>query len=499
MKIIITMVLAFMLISCQTNNEIEHSMVFEIKTEQESLLSIIPYPRYISQQSGTFQLGLSVNVVQNPLIPTSMLALKTLLSELNVKHDSTAKQQVKLVLVEQSELSSEGYQVTIDENILISANTDKGLFYGVQTLRQLLPTAIHSAYSLPKLTIIDSPENEWRGSMLDVARSFLPIEYLKSHIDRMSLFKLNKLHLHLSDDQGWRVEIKQYPRLTEIGGKSAVEGGRSGFYSQDELKDLVTYAAQRHVDIIPEVDLPGHTQAALASYNELACDDVENLSLYSGTKVGFSKLCITKPDIIYPFVKGVLTELTQIFPSQYIHIGGDEIEDPDYKSFIEEAAKIVKGLGRITVAWEEASVAKSDILLQLWNDSYDIQPALDRGQKMILSPCSYTYLDHGNYANQPNTYDWCTKEGVSLERVYSLNPQKYNNIVGVESPVWSELVHDDDTADNRLWPRLVAIAEVSWSTQENRNYKQFLSRLSVMKPRFDKLNINYYREPQLKW
>src|SRR5690606_32859912 len=139
-------------------------------------------------------------------------------------------------------------------------------------------------------------------NMLDVARSFLPLDYLKAHIDRMALFKLNRLHLHLSDDQGWRVEIKQYPRLAEIGGASAVDGGRSGFYTQQELKDLVAYAQARQITIIPEIDLPGHTQAMIAAYNELACDDVTNLGVYTGTEVGFSKLCLSNPEVIYPVV-----------------------------------------------------------------------------------------------------------------------------------------------------------------------------------------------------
>lgn len=499
MKACLSILLVLALSGCQNDSNNESIAVSEVKNESIASYNIIPQPSRINKNEGNIELGLAVNVVAKAAVPTSKLALNSLLSALNIQTDTGSKQTIELALVTQKELGEEGYQLSIDKGITISANTDRGIFYGVQTLTQLLPVNKASAYSLPKLMITDSPEYEWRGNMIDVARSFLPIEYLKLHIDRMSLFKLNKLHLHLSDDQGWRVEIKQYPRLTEIAGPSAVKGGQSGFYTQEQLKDLVAYAAERHVVVIPEIDLPGHTQAALASYNELACDGYDNLSVYDGVEVGFSKLCITKPDIIYPFVKGVMTELTEIFPSQFIHIGGDEIKDPDYKSFIEAATDIVNGLGRTAVAWEEASVADKDILLQLWNDKYNIQPALDRGQNIILSVCSYAYFDHGNYANQPNTYDWCTKEGVTLERAYSLNPQKFTQIVGVESALWSELVHDTDTADNRLWPRLVATAEVSWSKEDNRDYKSFTNRLSSMQSRFDKLNISYYREPQLNW
>jgi hexosaminidase len=420
---------------------------------------------------------------------------------LDVSQDSTASVQVRLDLVEDPALGEEGYHLTIDQHITIAANSDKGLFYGVQTLSQLISNQVptsqaKSAFQLPKVKITDKPTFAWRGNMLDVARSFLPVEYLKSHIDRMARFKLNRLHLHLTDDQGWRVEIEGYPRLTKIGGASAVKGGRTGFYSQADIRELVSYAQARHVTLVPEVDLPGHTQAAIAAYNKLACDDVTNLAPYNGLEVGFSKLCLTKPDTTYAFVKDVLSQIVELFPSEYIHIGGDEIKDPLYPEFIARATRIVEELGRTAIAWEEGSVAdnKPDVLLQLWNDKYDIQPALDLGHQIILSPCSYTYFDHGNYKGQPNTYDWCRKEGVPLERAYQLNPQSFKQVVGVESAMWSELVHTNADADNRLWPRLLATAELAWSLEENRSYDAFLLRVNQLKPMLRSLNIAFYEE-----
>lgn len=464
-------------------------------------LSLVPFPSSVTTRAGSLLLDSAVAVKAPAAASTSRAAVQRLLSELAITASATAERRVDLSLVEQEELGTEGYRLEIDQHIRISANTDAGLFYGVQTLRQLLPASGADAYTLPLVVIEDTPQYPWRGAMLDVARSFLPVDYLKAHIDRMALFKLNKLHLHLSDDQGWRVEIKQYPRLAEIGGASAVKGGRSGVYTQAQLKDLVAYAAARNVDLIPEIDLPGHTQAALASYNDLACDDVTNLSPYSGVEVGFSKLCLTEPDVIYPWVRNVLQELVDIFPSEYIHIGGDEIKDPLYGEFIARAAAIVDELGRTPVAWEEASVAETrpDMLLQLWNDNYDIQPALERGHRLVLSPCSYTYFDHGNYAGQPDTYVWCRKEGVPLDRAYSLNPEDYSQVVGVEAAMWSELVHDNATADNRLWPRMAATAEVAWTRRDNRNFDQFVTRMNHLKPHLDALGVNYYAEPKLGW
>lgn len=493
MRFAFAVILAVLLAGCSSTQTGDGSRMDQ--------LSLVPYPSSVDQRAGNLLLDSAVVVKAQPSATMSTAALQRLLSDLAISTSETATRRIDLSLVEREDLGTEGYRLVIDQHINISANTDAGLFYGVQTLRQLFPASGDDAYSLPKVVIEDKPQYSWRGSMLDVARSFLPVEYLKAHIDRMALFKLNKLHLHLSDDQGWRVEIQQYPRLAEIGGASAVEGGRSGVYTQAQLKDLVAYAAQRNIDLIPEIDLPGHTQAALASYNELACDDVTNLSTYSGREVGFSKLCLTEPEVIYPWVRNVLQEIVNIFPSEYIHIGGDEIKDPLYGEFIERAAEIVAELGRTPVAWEEASVAQTnpDMLLQLWNDHYDIQPALDRGHRLVLSPCSYTYFDHGNYAGQPNTYEWCRKEGVPLDRAYSLNPEDFSQIVGVEAAMWSELVHDDATADNRLWPRLAATAEVAWTVRDNRDFDQFVKRLRVLKPHLDALGVNYYAEPKLGW
>lgn len=465
-------------------------------------LGLVPWPSQLIDKKATMKLGQEVSLHVDPVAATSALAASNLLTDLGIKTVDTATLALGLSLVEQSELGLEGYSLVIGQNIHISAQTDVGLFYGIQTLKQLLPANAQASYELPQVEIVDIPQYAWRGSMVDVARHFFSVTYLKKHIERMAAFKLNKLHLHLSDDQGWRMEIKKYPRLTSIGGSTAAGGGPGGFYTQEELHELVIFAAQHQVDIIPELDMPGHVQAAIASYNELACDDVTNLDLYTGLNVGFSFLCLTKPDVIYPFVQDVLTEVANVFPSQYIHIGGDEIKHNLYPEFIDKANKTIKDLNRTMVGWEEASAGRnisSDTLLQLWNDSYDIQSAVDRNIHLILSPCSYTYLDHGNYTGQPETYTWCREQGISLERVYSFNPEKYPLVAGIEAPVWSELLTSEAALDNRIWPRLAAVAEIGWSKQSDREYSQFIQRLSSLKPVFDKWGVSYYKDPQLEW
>ncbi|MGJ8681066.1 beta-N-acetylhexosaminidase [Paraglaciecola sp.] len=499
MKIIFFFLVTMFVVGCEkTNNESHPANNSSASLDKQ--LPLIPYPRTVNRFEGDLELKATIDINNSAQgSPTALLALNRVLTKFNITQDNTSATKLNIQLTDDPSLGLEGYRLSIAQSIELSANTDAGLFYAVQTFSQLLANQDEHKPSLPNVEIIDNPTFGWRGNMLDVARSFLPVEYLKSHIDRMATFKLNRLHLHLTDDQGWRVEIKGYPKLTEVGGGSSVEGGRSGYYTQEQIRELVKYAQERQVVLVPEVDLPGHTQAAIASYNKLACDDVTNLTTYSGVKVGFSKLCLTKPETTYPFVKDVLSQIVELFPSKYIHIGGDEIKDPLYPEFIGRATRIVEELGRTAIAWEEGSVAdnKTDVLLQLWNDKYDIQPALDKGHQIILSPCSYTYFDHGNYQGQPNTYDWCRKEGVPLERAYQLNPQQFSQVKGVESAMWSELVHTDETADNRLWPRLLATSELAWTIESNRDYKAFLLRVNSILPILDDMNIHYYSLPKL--
>lgn len=507
MKLLLVCLSVLALLSCgstsnhQSTSSEKNTTSSQRNTLEPNALNIVPLPTVMVVQKTFFDIGLLANVQIDTSILSSSTALQKLLADLNITHSSSAPYSIQLQLVNNADLGAEGYTLTIDNNIVISAQTDAGLFYGVQTLTQLLPTTPKNSYTLPQLQITDVPQYAWRGSMIDVARNFFTIEYLKKHVERMALFKLNKLHLHLSDDQGWRVEIKKYPKLTSIGGSTKAGGGDGGFYTQQELKDFVAFAAMHQVDVIPEIDMPGHIQAAIASYNELACSTVTNLGLYTGLAVGFSSLCLTNSTLTYQFVEDVLTELTGVFTSQYLHIGGDEIKNDLYPQFIEKANQIINRLNKTMIGWEESSAGNltSDSLLQLWNDNYDIKSATDRNIHLILSPCSYTYLDHGNYNGQPDTYTWCRPEGIPLERVYSLHLDKYPLVVGIEAPMWSELVKTEAAADNRMWPRLAAIAELGWSEKSSRHYEQFLLRLSALKPHLDKLGIVYYKEPQLDW
>ena len=277
---------------------------------------------------------------------------------------------------EDTELGDEGYELIITEKLVkLSAARPAGIFRGIQTMRQLLPARIEQPdvqeglWLLATGIIRDFPEYSFRGSMLDVSRHFFSVDEVKRYIDLLAYYKLNVLHLHLSDDQGWRIEIKSWPKLTVHGGSTEVGGGDAGFYTQEEYKEIVRYAGERYITIIPEIDMPGHTNAALASYAELNCNG-KATDLYTGTKVGFSTLCTGK-EVTYQFIDNVIGELAAMTPGPYIHIGGDESHVTplkDYIPFINRVQEIVRSHGKQVIGWDEIAHAslKENTVVQFW-------------------------------------------------------------------------------------------------------------------------------------
>lgn len=300
------------------------------------------------------------------------------------------------------DLGAEGYRLDSGRSgITITAAKPAGLFHGVQTLRQLLPASVEkdSVQPGPWLvaggTIEDSPRYGYRGAMLDVSRHFFTVDQVKRYIDELALYKVNKLHLHLSDDQGWRIAIDSWPRLTTYGGSTQVGGGQGGYYTKAQYKDIVQYAASRYLEVVPEIDMPGHTNAALASYAELNCDGVAP-PLYTGTDVGFSSLCVSK-DITYDFVDDVIRELAAITPGKYLHIGGDEAHSTthaDYVAFMDRVQPIVAKYGKTVVGWHQltgATPAKG-ALAQYWGlddtgaaEKEQVAKAAQNGTGLVLS------------------------------------------------------------------------------------------------------------------
>ncbi|MFA9388422.1 MAG: beta-N-acetylhexosaminidase [Prolixibacteraceae bacterium] len=409
--------------------------------------------------------------------------------------------------------NKEGYQLSISENqVLLEALEPVGIIRGIQTIRQLLPAEIElkskqkGPWLLASGTIVDYPEYEYRGAMLDVSRHFFGVDVVKSFIDYMVYYKLNALHLHLADDQGWRIEIKSWPNLTKIGGQTQVGGGKGGFYTQEEFKELVKYAGDRYITIVPEIDMPGHTNAALASYAELNCDGIAR-ELYTGTKVGFSSLCTDK-EITYRFIDDVVSEISEMNPGPFMHIGGDESHVTllkDYIPFINKVQKIVHAHGKKVIGWDEIAHANMDStsIVQFWDNAKNARMGISKGTKVIVSPAKRAYLDM--------KYDSTTKLGlnwaayIEVDQAYNWDPANYaeglnrENIFGIESPLWSETVTNLDEIEFLVFPRLAAHAEIGWSVPDKRNWDDFSQRLGHQAGHLNALGIDFYRSPKVPW
>ena len=407
--------------------------------------------------------------------------------------------------------TGEEYQLTVTRDSVRIAGTPEGVFRGMQTLRQLLPPAIESdmklggPWSVPAVTITDRPRFAWRGSMLDVARHFFTVDEVKQFIDLLALYKLNVLHLHLSDDQGWRIEIKSRPKLATMGSATQVGGGPGGFYTQAEYADIVRYAQERYISIVPEIDMPGHTNAALIGHPELSCSRMPP-ALYTGTEVGWSTFCPNKEET-YALIDDIVRELASLTPGRYIHVGGDEVEvltHDDYIKFVERVQEIVVRNGKEMIGWEEVGKARlrPTTLVQQWKSDSAVL-ALRSGSKLIMSPARRTYLDMKYTAGTELGLTWAAI--IEVADAYNWDPATFQpgvterDIIGVEGPIWSETVRNITAVQYLAIPRLPALAEVAWSPQSARDWERFRTRIAAHAPRWNYLGVNYYRSPQIPW
>ncbi len=406
---------------------------------------------------------------------------------------------------------AEGYEIAITSSgASIRGATAAGVFYGVQTFRQLLPWSVElrgarpHALSVPAARVADRPRFGWRGAMLDVARHFFGPDDIKRYIDLLAYYKFNHLHLHLSDDQGWRVEIASWPNLTTHGSSTAVGGGRGGFYTKKDYADLVAYAAARFITIVPEIDMPSHINAALSSYPELNCDG-KAPPPYTGIEVGFSSFCVDK-DITYKFIDDVVREIAAMTPGPFFHIGGDEVKTltpSQYKQFIERVQPIVERHGKQVIGWDEIVHATllPNTVVQYWRPDASITPP--PATKLVLSPANKIYLDM--------KYDETTVLGlkwaglVDVSTPYEWDPAtllpsvQETAILGIESPIWSETPATMSDLEFLAFPRIAAVAEVAWSPQTARQWSEFRGRLGAQAPRWTALGINAYWSPKIDW
>ncbi|WP_394772360.1 family 20 glycosylhydrolase [Mucilaginibacter sp.] len=515
--------------------------------QETSRYPLIPYPSKLITGTGSFIISTKTNIKTDSRFESEAEQLSELLGnglgkKLSI-NKSEKNSRIKLVY-DASITAAEGYKLSVTpQQVTISAKYPAGMFHAVETIRQLLPVSIeegiaHKQLSLPAVTIADEPAYDWRGMHLDVSRHFFSVSYLKKFIDRLALYKMNKLHLHLTDDQGWRIEIKKYPLLTEQGAwrtfnnqdsacmKRAADNpdftidkehiiqrdGKTlygGFYTQEEMKGVVAYAAARHIDIIPEIDMPGHMMAAINSYPFLTCNG-EN-------KFGelFSKPICPCNETTFEFAENVFTEIMDIFPSKYIHIGGDEVDRSDWgKSdackalmqregikdlpalqsyFINRMEKFFNSKGRKMIGWDEViegGVTKSAIVMywRTWVPDAPVK-AVKNGNTVIMAPGEPLYFD-----NQPDQY--------TIYKVYHFNPvpkalnnQEAKAIIGAQAEIWTEMIPSEKRADYMYMPRMTALAENLWTNKPDR-YESYTKRLVTQFARMDAMKINY-RLPDL--
>ncbi|RYD49016.1 MAG: beta-N-acetylhexosaminidase [Verrucomicrobiaceae bacterium] len=437
------------------------------------------------------------------------------------------------------DLGDEGYTLDVSADAIeICAAKPAGVFYGVQTLRQLLPASLYGGRSAGPLTVPgvhveDRPRFVWRGAHLDVCRHFMPKEFLFRYVDLLALHKLNTFHLHLTDDQGWRIEIKRYPKLTSVGGwrKETMAGHyreqkwdgtpHGGYYTQEDLKQLVAYAKDRFVNIVPEIEMPGHAQAAIAAYPELG-----NLStpLEVGTRWGVIENIANVEDSTIKFFQNVLDETMKIFPSKFIHVGGDEapkkqwqesprvqarIKDLGLKDehemqswFIRQMDAHLAKKGRRLIGWDEileGGLAPGATVMS-WRGEEGGIAAAKSGHDVVMAPNPFTYFDF--YQGDPKTEPLAIGGRLPLSKAYSFEPipavltaEEAKHVLGAQGQLWTEYIDSPAKLEYMAFPRLSALSEVLWSPKEGKSYDEFLVRLRPHLERLRSLGVNF-REPE---
>ena len=514
--------------------------------------AVIPLPQKMELHDGVFQLSPDTKIVTDfgssetakfltePLRKSTGYPLKT-----STKYFGSAAIPGAILLTTKNantNLGTEGYELIVATNsVVIRAPTQAGLFYGVQTLLQLLPPEIFSTnvvanmdWQIPCVQIEDWPRFKWRGFMLDVSRHFFTKTEVETVLDAMALHKLNTFHWHLTDDQGWRIEIKKYPKLTEIGAWRAGVGfkldpksttnydaaGRyGGFYTQDDIREVVKYAAARHITVVPEIEMPGHSMAALAAYPEFSSNP--GIKIPSDDGGVLNGIYNPANERTYKFLDDVLMEVFQLFPGKYVHIGGDEVPPDAWKNnvdcqalmqreglknqaelqswFTRRMEKFVSAHGKTLIGWSEimnGGIAQNAVVMDWIGGATEAARA---GHDVVMSPSHYAYFDFyqtPNFSHEPPAQNWAGP--LPLNKVYSfepvpsdLAPELQAHILGAQGNLWSEKIPNLKHAEYMIFPRECAIAEIAWSSKESRDWDDFLRRLKIQVQRFDELNINY--------
>jgi len=509
--------------------------------------NIIPYPKQLISKSGSFTFNKLTTVSCDLKKPETLKLVQQFTAQIKLVtglklgiRDISSVDTVNSVQFESKHFDNpEGYCLSVStKTIRIQANTPNGFFYGLQTLYQLLPTEIYGkilverkSWSVPAVLISDAPRFGYRGLHLDVCRHFFPLEFIKKYIDAMAIHKLNTFHWHLTDDQGWRIKIKKYPRLTEAGSRrdetlvgyyferfpQQYDGKPyGGFYTQQEAREIVAYAKERFITVIPEIEIPGHAQAAIASYPYLSCTPDSTFKV--ATKWGIFKEVYSPSDTTFRFLEDVLTEIMDIFPSKYIHIGGDEClkdrwkESPECQAliknlnlkdenglqsyFVEKIEKFVNSKGRKIIGWDEildGGLAPNATVMS-WRGIEGGITAAKSGHDVIMTPGTHCYLD--KYQADPETEPTTIGGYLPLSKVYQYEPipaeltaEEGKHVLGAQGNVWTEYMPTTESVEHMAFPRVSAIAEVVWSAKENRNWESFRRRIPADFERYAQLGI----------
>jgi hexosaminidase len=515
------------------------SILFFVMNISAQHISVIPKPAEISSREGNFTLDKSCCLQfdkSNEEISRIAGFFNEYLDNIyGFKLDENSKgKAVQFKIISQLQPGKEGYLLKVAPNgIVITASTPNGLFYGMQTLKQMLPLeAENRKLLIPAVDIKDQPRFAWRGNMLDVGRHFFPVSFLKKYIDILAMYKINTFHWHLTEDQGWRIEIKKYPLLTEIshwrdktitghaGRSNEYDGiGYGGFYTQDQAREIVRYAAERYITVVPEIEMPGHSSAALAAYPNLGCTGGP-YKVQEKWGVHKDVYCAGKEET-FTFLKDVLDEIMDIFPSEFIHVGGDECPKdawekcPDCQRRIkEEGLENEHGLqswfitqmdhyltskGRRLIGWDEileGGLAPQATVMS-WRGIAGGIEAAKQHHDVVMSPTTHMYIDY--YQSEDRENEPLAIGGfLPVEKVYSYEPvpeeltaEEAKYILGVQTNLWTEYVPNTKQAEYMLLPRLEAQAEVAWTKKELKNFPDFGNRLNNEYKRLDKLGISY--------
>jgi len=508
----------------------------------ETKISIIPKPISIKPGEGSCLLNDSTKIViaNNPRLLKPIAEhladrLRTItVFPFEIVTSSKRKSNSIILMLDEKlkRLGKEGYQILVAENkVTIKAFSHNGIFYGVQSLYQLFPPEIDEnkqvagvVWSLPFVTIEDKPRFSWRGMHLDVGRHFFPVDFIKKYIDLLASYKMNTFHWHLTEDQGWRIEIKKYPRLTEIGSNRKETAGDStphgGYYTQEQIREVVKYAKEKFVTIVPEIEMPGHSLAALTAYPELSCTGGP---FEVGTRWGvFEDVYCAGNEKTFTFLKDVLGEILALFPGKYIHIGGDECPKTRWKNcpkcqrrmkvnhlkneqelqsyFIRKIDKFLRSKGRRLVGWDEILEGglTSGATVMSWRGTEGGIAAAKASHDVVMTPTSHCYFDYyqGSAESEPKAIGGY----LPLDTVYAYEPvppelpaRRVKYILGAQGNVWTEYMPNEKHVEYMVLPRLLAMSEVVWSEKRYRNFEDFTKRLETHYDRLAKRGYNYRR------